>query len=132
MIILTDPAGVNTLPAMARKKTPAPPLPDAVLELVAARFRALGDASRLKILNRLMGGERSVLELVRETGLTQTNVSRHLGVLRREGLVARQPQGNRAVYRVVDPVLVRICHLVCGSLADQRADELERLERAAG
>ena len=45
-----------------------------------------------------------------------------------QGLVARQPRGNQALYRVVDPTVAELCELVCGSLADQRAGELEVLE----
>ena len=56
---------------MPRKKL-HPSLPETALALVAARFRALGDPSRLKIVNRLMNGELGVQELIQETGLSQT------------------------------------------------------------
>ena len=98
------------------------------LELVAARFRALGDPSRLRLLNLLMAGERSVQELVEESGLTQTNVSRHLGLLRREGLVVRSRQGNRALYRIADPRIAKLCQIVCGGLSEQLAGGLDALE----
>ena len=61
---------------------------DEAIELVAARFRLLGDASRLRLLRALMEGDHSVQELVEECGLSQTNVSRHLGLMRRDGVVA--------------------------------------------
>jgi DNA-binding transcriptional ArsR family regulator len=105
-------------------------LNDEALELVAARFRSLGDPSRLRLLNVLMTGERSVQQLVEETGLSQTNVSRHLGLLRREGLVARQSQGNRALYRLQDESLVKLCEIVCDGLTGRLADELEALPEA--
>jgi len=105
-------------------------LSDDALELVAARFRSLGDPSRLKLLSVLMTGERSVQQLVEETGLSQTNVSRHLGLLRREGLVARQTQGNRALYRLQDASLVKLCELVCDGLSGRLSDELEALPEA--
>jgi DNA-binding transcriptional ArsR family regulator len=110
----------------------SPPLPDAALPLVAARFRALGDPARLRILSRLMAGERSVGQLMEETGLSQTNLSRHLGVLRREGLVERRPEGNRALYRILDPSMVRVCELVCGSLAERLAGDLAGFSRRRG
>jgi len=100
---------------------------DGVLELVAARFRALGDPSRLRLLNILMSGEHSVQELVDASGLTQTNVSRHLALLRREGIVARNRQGNRALYRIVDPNVAKLCKVVCGGLSDQLSGDLDAL-----
>ena len=109
---------------MPRKKSHAP-LSETALGLVAARFRALGDPSRLSIVNRLMDGERSVQDLLAETGLSQTNLSRHLGVLRQVGIVERRSDGNRAFYRIVDPCWVEVCDAVCGSLASQLAEDLE-------
>lgn len=97
------------------------------LELVAARFRALGDTSRLRILNALMGGERSVTDLVVETELSQTCVSRNLGLLRREGLVGRRAEGNRALYRIVDPTVERLCGIVCAALTEHLEEELGAL-----
>ena len=109
---------------MPRRKS-HPTLPKAALQLVSARFRALGDPSRLAIVNRLMNGERSVQELLADTGLTQTNLSRHLGVLRQVGIVARRSDGNRAFYRIDDPCWSEVCETVCGSLADQLAQDLD-------
>ncbi|HKJ23451.1 MAG TPA: metalloregulator ArsR/SmtB family transcription factor [Myxococcota bacterium] len=109
---------------MAQEKTHAM-LTESALVLVAARFRALGDPARLMIVNRLMNGELPVQDLLRETGLSQTNLSRHLGILRRSGIVERRSEGNRAFYRVGDPSLIEVCELVCGSLAERLAHDLE-------
>jgi len=98
------------------------------LELVAARFRNLGDPSRLRLLNLLMQGARSVQELVDESGLSQTNVSRHLGLLRRDGMVGRVREGNRAVYRITDPDIERLCDIVCGSLSNHLSGRLDALQ----
>lgn len=95
--------------------------------MVATRFRALGDPSRLRLLNILMGGEHSVQELVAASSLTQTNVSRHLALLRREGIVSRTRQGNRALYRIADPNVERLCKVVCGGLSDRLSDDLDAL-----
>jgi len=105
-------------------------LSDEALELVAARFRLLGDASRLRLLRALMEGEHSVQELVEVCGLSQTNVSRHLGLMRREGVVARRAEGNRAVYSIADPTLRRLCRTVCGGLSDRMAGDLDALQGA--
>lgn len=110
----------------------APWLTDAVLELVAARFRILGDPSRLRLLGLLMRGEHTVHELVEASGLTQTNVSRHLGLLRRDGVVGRRPDGNRAVYRITDPTVEKLCALVCGGLTQRRSADLDALQAGEG
>jgi DNA-binding transcriptional ArsR family regulator len=105
-------------------------LSDEALDLVAARFRLLGDASRLRLLRALMDGEHSVQELVEASGLSQTNVSRHLGLMRREGVVARRAEGNRAVYSIADPTLRRLCRTVCGGLSERMAGDLDALQGA--
>jgi DNA-binding transcriptional ArsR family regulator len=112
---------------MARPRAAAPPS-DALLDMMAARFRALGDPSRLRLLHLLMAGERSVGELEEASGLGQASVSRHLAVLRREGLLARRAEGNRALYRIVDPTVRRLCDLVCGSLEERLTGGLEAVQ----
>ena len=108
-----------------------PVLSDAAIRLVAARFRALGDPTRLRILNLLMQGEAGVKALVDATGFEQPNVSRHLSVLRREGIVERRAQGNRALYRIADPTIATLCETVCGGLSGRLAESLDALPRAA-
>ena len=115
---------------MPRSKRKHPVLTDEAVQLVAARFRALSDPTRLQLLNVLMQGESSVQGLVEATGVEQSNLSRHLAVLRREGIVARRSQGNRAIYRIHDPSVVQLCEVVCGGLLDRLSDELEALPDA--
>ncbi len=115
-----------------RRRTPHPLLTDEALELVSARFRVLGDASRLRLLNLLMQGETSVQDLVETSGLSQTNVSRHLGLLRRDGLVTRTRVGNRALYRIADPSVEKLCRLVCGGISDQLAGGLDTMRISNG
>jgi len=99
-------------------------LPPQLLEHVAERFRVLGDATRLGILRILLeGGELSVGEIVARTGATQANVSKHLGVLLRAGIVARRQEGTNAYYSVADPSLPRLCDIVCDRLREQKAEE---------
>lgn len=106
-------------------------LSDEALELVAARFRALSDAKRLRILNLLMQGESSVQDLAQTAGLEQPTVSRHLAQLRREGVVQRRAEGNRAIYRIHDPSVIEICEIVCGGLAEHFSEGLEALPERA-
>jgi DNA-binding transcriptional ArsR family regulator len=95
------------------------PLPDDLVELIAERFRALSEPTRIKLLDRLREGEATVLELTELIGTTQQNVSKHLGVLQRSGIVARRRQGNFAYYRIVDQSVLSLCEAVCGSLQEQ-------------
>lgn len=107
-----------------------PVLSDEAIRLVARRFRALGDPTRLRIINTLMQGESSVQGLVDTTGLEQSNVSRHLSLLRREGVVERRAEVNRAFYSISDPSITRLCGIVCGGLEGTLTSELNSLPDA--
>lgn len=63
-------------------------------------FRAVADPTRLRILNLLRGGERCVCELVEILRCPQPKASRHLGYLRRAGLVSVRKQGLWSYYRL--------------------------------
>jgi DNA-binding transcriptional ArsR family regulator len=86
------------------------------LEIVAARFRALSDASRLQILQYLFNGERSVQELCELTELSQANVSKHLSLLADQGIVQRRRQGLFVYYSISDNTVYDLCDLVCNSV----------------
>jgi len=92
-------------------------LPPEALDGVALRFRVLSSASRLRILNALTAGPRSMGELVEMTGLEQSNLSRHVAALEQGGCVARHREGQRVLVDVVDPSLKPLCEVVCASLA---------------
>ena len=91
-------------------------LSDPALDLIAARFRVLGEASRLKLLRALQPGEKSVSELIHATGLTQANVSRHLQTLTEAGILGRRKQGLKVIYSIADPGIFKLCEHVCGSV----------------
>ncbi|MBL8767144.1 MAG: winged helix-turn-helix transcriptional regulator [Planctomycetes bacterium] len=90
---------------------------DAALALVARRFKALSDPSRLALLQRLMSGECSVGDLAQSLSMTHANVSRHLTLLTAEGLLARRKDGLFVHYSIADPCVEKLCELVCTSLA---------------
>ena len=94
-------------------KNPLKSLSVDTLETIAGRFRALGESSRLQLIQALHSGERNVTELVELTGLNQPNVSRHLAVLVAAGLVGRRKSGLNVLYRIVDETLAQICSIVC-------------------
>ena len=86
------------------------------LELVAARFRVLGEPNRLRLIAALEQGEKNVSELVAETELTQANVSRHLQTLTEAGLLGRRKEGLNVYYFIADESLFKLCELVCSRL----------------
>lgn len=94
-------------------------MPSEAIELVAARFRVLGEASRLKLIEALNGSERSVNDLTQATGLTQANASRHLQTLTTAGILKRRKNGLNVLYSVADQGIFELCEHVCGSLQER-------------
>ena len=87
-----------------------------VMNLVAERFKALGEPARLQILDSLRHGEMTVGELVEATGLGQANVSRHLHILHAIGFVRRRKDGLHVHYALADKGVLRLCDTMCGRL----------------
>jgi DNA-binding transcriptional ArsR family regulator len=86
---------------------------DKMLELVARRFRILGEPYRLRILQHLEMAEQSVGDLVTALEGNQPNVSKHLQVLLDGGLVSRRREGTSTFYAIADPMVLKLCALVC-------------------
>lgn len=106
-------------------KIPAEFTPE-VVELLAVRFKALGEPARLAILNALRDRERTVNDLVERTRLGQANVSKHLQQLHALGLVVRRKEGLHVHYRLADGDVFRMCEIMCGRL-DAEADARTRM-----
>lgn len=104
----------------------ADPLPDDLIELIARRFRVLGEPMRIKLLDHLRERPATVGELQTATASSQQNVSKHLGVLHDAGLLRRRKDGNFVRYEIADPAVFELCELVCGGLHRQLA-ELDQL-----
>jgi DNA-binding transcriptional ArsR family regulator len=95
------------------------PIPDDLVELIALRFQALADPTRIRLVDTLcVRGEASVQDLTEVVGSTQQNISRHLGVLRDAGIVRRRKVGNYAYYSIRDDRVLELCESVCGSLEE--------------
>lgn len=88
----------------------------AALEIVASRFKALSDASRLEILQNLFDGEKSVQKLCQITSMSQANVSKHLSILARQGIVEKHRKGLFVYYRICDTSIYQLCDIVCGAV----------------
>ncbi len=108
----------------------AKPMNARTLDMVAERFRVLGDPSRLRLLQALAEKERTVADLTAQAEASQANVSKHLGVLLRAGLVARRKEGLFVYYRLADPRVLQMCDLMCGSIQAGLATALSAFEPA--
>ena len=102
------------------------PLPDPLVELIAERFRVIGEPMRIRVLDALRDGPMSINELTEALGATQQNVSKHIGVLAQAGIVGREKDGNRVRCFIADDSVFALCELVCGGLR-QQVSELDQL-----
>jgi DNA-binding transcriptional ArsR family regulator len=96
------------------------------LEQVALRFKLLSDPMRLKILHSLQNGEKTVTELVKMTGSSQPNISKHLNILKTTGMVKRRQESNQAFFSIAAPFIFDLCNIVCNGISQ----ELEQLQRS--
>ena len=87
-------------------------------ELQAKLFRGFSDPSRLGILDVLRNGPLTVSEIVEATGLSQPNVSNHLGCLRDCGLVVAEQEGRYVTYHLSDDRVGELLSLAEALLAD--------------
>ena len=95
------------------------PLPEDLAELIARRFRVLGDPLRVRLLDLLRDGEQTVNALADRLDAGQQNVSKHLSVLADAGMLARRKEGTHVYYRIADEGVFALCEQVCGSLQSQ-------------
>lgn len=101
------------------------PLSGPLLDVLADRFKALGEPARLRLLNVLRSGEKTVGELVDATGLHQANVSRHMRVLHDLGFVTRRKERMFVHYRLAGEEVFRLCDVMC-----ERVEQDARTRRA--
>lgn len=100
-------------------------MPPEALAQVAAYFQVLAEPTRLRILNLLRTGEKNVGDLAATCGYTAANISRHLSLMSKHGLVTREGRGTSVYYRLTDESVDALCDLVCDNIA-------RKLEREAG
>ena len=97
------------------------PIPNELAELIAERLRAIADPTRIRLLDRLSEAPATVSELVAQLGGTQQNISKHLGVLHRAGILSRVKEGTCVRYAVADGTVLGLCERVCGGVRTQLA-----------
>jgi ArsR family transcriptional regulator len=101
-------------------------LTPAQIDLVAERFRALGEPARLNIMVALRPRECTVSELVEMTGMGTANVSKHLQVLYAAGFVTRRKEGLYVYYGLDGDDVFQLCDTMCGRL-DAETTERKRV-----
>ncbi len=104
---------------------------DRLYDLHAAICKTFANPRRLRIVEALGDGERTVSELVELLGISKSNVSQHLGIMREKGVVEYRREGGYVFYRLSNPKVLEACRLMREVLLEQfeRAGELSRLER---
>lgn len=95
------------------------PIPNELAELIARRFRAIGEPMRIRLLDGLREDEATVTDLAEWLDASQQNVSKHLSLLADVGIVGRRKAGNHVYYRIVDESVFALCDQVCGSVQQQ-------------
>ncbi len=102
-----------------------------IYEIKAEKFYALAHPLRLKIVDTLGGGACCVCKIIPSVGVEQSNVSHHLAILRKAGIVKSEKRGLEVWYSVTDPQILQITEMmhkfVVGSLRRS-----ERLLRSMG
>ena len=100
---------------------------DKMMDLVARRFRTLGEPYRLRLLQFLEPGEKSVGDIVAGLEGNQPNISKHLQILHEAGLVSRRRAGTTVLYSICDPMVFKLCDLVCQSEVEKSKREFAAL-----
>ena len=89
----------------------------AVFERAAEWFGVLSTPQRLRIISALCQGEKNVGQLIEVLGFSQPNMSQHLNIMYRAGLVGKRRQGTQVYYHIADESAVMVCRAVCTQVA---------------
>ncbi len=95
-------------------------------------FKTLGHPARVRILELLAEGDRSVGELLPEVGLESSNLSQQLGVLRRAGVVTTRKDGNTVIYSIASPDIAELLEVARKVLTTVLSDRVAVLEDLRG
>jgi DNA-binding transcriptional ArsR family regulator len=109
-------------PRPARKRAPEAVQRRAVYQVKAEFFRILGHPVRVRILELLKDGERSVGDLQRELQMDSSGTSQHLGVLRKHGVLESRRDGTSVYYAVRDPRMFQLLETARQILTSNRSE----------
>jgi len=96
---------------------------DQVFDSVAELFSVLSTPIRLKIISAVCQGEKNVSELLGEIETTQPNMSQHLSMLYRCGVLAKRREGTQVYYRLQSERVATLCRAVCTQVALELASD---------
>ncbi len=100
-----------------------------LIDRVARRFKLLSEPARLHLLSVLHAeGEMTVQELVESTGYNQANVSKHLNLMAKEGMLSRNKEGLFVYYAIQDSTIQGLCLLVSGRIRQEIEQDQRRLK----
>ena len=88
-----------------------------VFHIAAELFGILSSPVRLKVLNLLCDGERSVNDLLAHIDTTQPNLSQHLNLMYRSGILSRTKVGAQVIYKISSKTAAGLCRSVCTQIA---------------
>jgi DNA-binding transcriptional ArsR family regulator len=100
-----------------------------VFEKVSRYFALLAEPTRIRVLHSICQQEKTVSEVVQETGSTQTNISRHLSSMYQAGVLTRRKQGTQVYYGVADEALTEICRTVCVHIAASMDNQQQTIQQ---
>lgn len=90
-----------------------------VFEKAADIFRVMSAPMRLRIISALCNGEKNVGDLLAEIDTTQPNMSQHLNMLYRSGVLGKRREGVQIYYRIINDHVVTLCRAVCVQIASE-------------
>jgi ArsR family transcriptional regulator len=90
---------------------------DAVFDKAADLFAVMSTPIRLRIISALCQGEKNVGQLLESIGVAQPNMSQHLNILFRSGVLGKRRQGAQVFYRIADDTAAKVCRAVCTQVA---------------
>lgn len=92
-------------------------------------LKAMAQETRLRILELLRGGERCVCEIYPAIGEEQSNVSRHLNLMEKAGVLSRRKDGLKIIYGIKYPEVLNILELAGEILQQELQGRLRLLKR---
>ncbi len=90
---------------------------DEVFDKAADLFAVMSTPIRLRIISALCQGEKNVGQLLENIGVAQPNMSQHLNILIRSGVLGKRRQGAQVFYRIADDTAASVCRAVCTQVA---------------
>ena len=97
-----------------------------LFDMHAELCKTISDPKRLKILYLIGNKEKSVSEIVKQSGFRQANVSQHLAILRQKGVVIGRRKGKSIEYSVAFPKMVKACNLI-REVLDEQAEQKRKI-----